>query len=51
MKRLLSSAVTGSLLAPGAVLASKSTAVRDTVGAGGISAIWILANLSYARIG
>lgn len=48
MKKILASICTSSLFAPATASAADAAAVRDIVGAGGLSAVWILANLSYA---
>lgn len=48
MKKILASISASTLLAPATAFAADANAVRDTVGAGGLSAIWILANFSYA---
>lgn len=48
MKKILATATTSFLLAPSTASAADAAVVRDTLGAGGLSAIWILANFSYA---
>ena len=48
MKKIIASISVSSLLAPATAFAANANAVRDTAGAGGLSAIWILANFSYA---
>lgn len=48
MKKILASLSLSSLFAPATAFAASADAVRDTASAGGVSAIWILANFSYA---